>query len=43
MHNPTNTHFANVKHILRYLKGTPSLGLYYSSNHLDLTAYSDVD
>uniref|UniRef100_A0A2N9H082 Uncharacterized protein n=1 Tax=Fagus sylvatica TaxID=28930 RepID=A0A2N9H082_FAGSY len=44
MHAPTNEHFQMVKRILRYVKGTLSLGvriLRHSS--LDLFAFSDAD
>jgi hypothetical protein len=44
MHAPTNEHFQMVKRILRYVKGTRSLGvriLRHSS--LDLFAFSDAD
>ena len=44
VHAPTNEHFQMVKHILRYVKGTRSLGvriLRHSS--LDLFAFSDAD
>lgn len=31
-------------HVLRYLKGCPSLGLYFpSAGNFSLTGYSDVD
>ncbi|CAL9078803.1 unnamed protein product, partial [Musa textilis] len=38
------SHLKTIKRILRYLKGTPNLGLWYSkSNNFDLIAYVDVD
>jgi len=44
MHNPTFTHWAAVKRILRYLNGTPDLGLHIQqSSSLQLHAYSDAD
>ncbi|XP_074266651.1 uncharacterized protein LOC141589930 [Silene latifolia] len=44
MHNPRVPHFNALKRILRYIKGTSSLGLqlHRSSDH-SLTAYSDAD
>lgn len=42
--NPTHSHWTAALHVLRYLKGCPSLGLFIStSNSLALTAYSDAD
>ena len=43
MQSPTNGHFAALKRILRYLKGTISHGLTFSSGPLHLQAYSDSD
>lgn len=41
---PTDSHFALVKRILRYLQGTISCGLtYYATSQMELTAFSDVD
>ncbi|KAD5317977.1 hypothetical protein E3N88_17923 [Mikania micrantha] len=38
------SHLIAVKRILRYLKGTPDLGLWYPNDiNFDLTAYSDSD
>ena len=43
MHCPTDVHYAAVKRILCYLNGTPSLGLHYSRNSLQLLAFSNAD
>lgn len=42
--NPTTRHWTGVKRILRYFKGTPDLGLHYTSSDVDdLIGYSDSD
>ncbi|GKE09335.1 retrovirus-related pol polyprotein from transposon TNT 1-94 [Tanacetum coccineum] len=42
--NPKESHLTAMKRILRYLKGTPTLGLYYSKcSGFDLKGYSDSD
>ncbi|KAI3666994.1 hypothetical protein L6452_42035 [Arctium lappa] len=42
--NPKESHFNAVKRILRYLKGTPYLGLWYpKDSRFDLTAFTDAD
>ncbi|GJY75864.1 retrovirus-related pol polyprotein from transposon TNT 1-94 [Tanacetum coccineum] len=42
--NPKESHLTAVKRILRYLKGTPTLGLYYPKClGFDLKGYSDSD
>jgi histone deacetylase 1/2 len=44
MHAPTTTHLKMVRRILRYVKGTLKIGLYFSANtSLDLSAFSDAD
>ena len=43
MQAPTVGHFAALKRILRYLKGTLSHGLTFSPSSLQLQAYSDSD
>ncbi|KAK8933646.1 hypothetical protein KSP39_PZI015791 [Platanthera zijinensis] len=41
---PKESHYTAVKRILRYLKGTPNLGLWYPRNRdFQLTGYSDAD
>jgi hypothetical protein len=42
--NPREPHLAQIKRILRYVKGTLSLGLHIGTDPVDsLTAYSDAD
>lgn len=43
MHSPTTSHWAAVKRILRYLKGTHDHALVYTPNSLALTAFANVD
>ena len=44
MHAPTNAHYQMVKRILRYVKGTLSLGVrILRESNLDLYAFSDAD
>ena len=42
--NPKESHLSAVKRILRYLKGTPYLGLWYpKESSFDLIGYTDAD
>jgi hypothetical protein len=42
--NPMESHLSVVKRILRYLKLTPSIGLWYPKGAtFDLVGYSDLD
>ncbi|GJZ40228.1 hypothetical protein Tco_0586791 [Tanacetum coccineum] len=42
--NPKESHLTAMKRILRYLKGTPTFGLYYQKcSGFDLKGYSDSD
>ena len=42
--NPKESHMVAVKRIIRYLKRTSNLGLWYYKNYsLDLIGFSDVD
>ncbi|GKE74395.1 ribonuclease H-like domain-containing protein, partial [Tanacetum coccineum] len=44
MHDPREPHFAALKRILRYIRGTLAYGLQlFSSSTTDLVAYSDAD
>lgn len=44
MFKPTTTHLDSVHHLLRYLKGTPGTGLFFSAaSSLALKAYTDSD
>lgn len=43
MHAPSHTHFAAVKRILRYVKGSLDQGLYFTPSSLCLTAFCDAD
>lgn len=43
MHDPREVHFAALKRIIRYLKGTFDYGLHLSSSPLTLSAYSDAN
>ncbi|GJY75463.1 ribonuclease H-like domain-containing protein, partial [Tanacetum coccineum] len=44
MHDPPNPHFAALKRVLRYIRGTLDFGLQlYTSSTGSLVAYSDVD
>lgn len=44
MHKPTEDHWQAAKRVLRYLAGTPTHGIFFSTNNkLILHAYSDAD
>ena len=44
MANPTQAHFRATRHVLRYLKGCPSRGLFFSRDSpIQLLAFSDAD
>jgi hypothetical protein len=43
MHSPSSTHWTAAKRVLRYLKATPSHGLFYSKGPLQLQAFCDSD
>ncbi|GJY86504.1 ribonuclease H-like domain-containing protein [Tanacetum coccineum] len=44
MHDPRESHFAALKHILRYVQGTVDFGLQlYVSATTSLVGYTDVD
>ena len=44
MHAPRDTHWALVKHILRYIRGTTAMGLTLTASpDTRLVAYSDAD
>ncbi|KAM1627395.1 hypothetical protein ACFX1R_017067 [Malus domestica] len=44
MHEPRKPHMEAALRVLRYIKGTPGQGLFFSSHHnLALTAYCDSD
>ncbi|KAI3771819.1 hypothetical protein L6452_02988 [Arctium lappa] len=41
---PKESHFSAVKRILRYLKGSPNIGLWYpKDSRFELTAFTDAD
>jgi transposase InsO family protein len=42
MSNPGNEHWSAAKHVLRYLKGTSSFGIVYSSDQ-DIEGFADSD
>ena len=44
MHSPRNSHFQAANRVLRYLKGTPGLGITYrKTGKIDLVLYIDSD
>ena len=41
---PKKSHVVAIKRIIKYIKGTTSLGLFYPyGTHVDLVAYTDAD
>lgn len=43
LHAPSSTHCFSAKRVLRYLRGSPDHGLYYTKSHLQLNAVRDSD
>jgi hypothetical protein len=45
MSNPTDAHFISAKRVLRYLRGTYNLGLFFKSGGdvKDIRTYTDAD
>jgi hypothetical protein len=43
MQTPTTAHWTNAKRVLRYLKGSVDLGLFYSNASISLNAFCDSD
>lgn len=43
MHTPTEPHFSTVKHVLRYLAGTLTHRIHFTSGDVHLQAYSDAE
>lgn len=43
LHTPSSKHLLAAKRMLRYLKGTPTLGITYRPPPMHLTGYSDAD
>ena len=42
--NPRRVHLIDVKHVMRYLKGTIDFGIYYDGDHeFKLYGYTDLD
>lgn len=41
--NPGPAHITALKHLFRYLKGSPNLGITYGNSDLNLRVYSDAD
>lgn len=42
-HNATELHWTAVKRLIRYLKGTATIGIVYKQTDIRLTAFSDAD
>ena len=43
MSTPCETHLVVAKRILRYVNGTPNLGIFFQPSPLSLSAFSDFD
>jgi hypothetical protein len=43
LHAPSSTHWFSAKRVLRYLRGSPDHGLYYTKSYLQLNAFCDSD
>jgi hypothetical protein len=43
MYDPRESHLTAMKHIMRYLRGTPDYGLLRRSRSTDLIVYTDAD
>jgi hypothetical protein len=44
MHSPRTSHLDAINRILRYLKGTPGLGIYFKNNNTnEICGYFDAD
>lgn len=41
--NPSEAHYAAVKRVLWYIKGTLNAGIHYASGDFTMNAYADAD